>query len=681
MTEGGLHRRLPAKHWDELKRPRCHAAGLGVGDGLRFSWHIQTGRIAACGRGARYLGMEARCVMTPPSRRLSLLAMLVVGAPAVCLLLACAAPTTAQDLTRPEHRWLRGQQYAKTGLLRSYDIPGNRAAWTYDQALAILAFLEVDDTRAATRCANGMLTVRDGNLGVWADGYDVATGSVTAKPVAAGPNAWMGLAMLALHGKTREEKYLKASVSVADFLLRLQIAEGKPAGVIAGGFDGKGKPLPWAATEHNADAVAFLAQLADVARQDRYREAAIRAAKWLNREMWDEKLGCYLPGYHNIGKATRSDFPERLDSQTWTILAFHAAAQSPNWPPDAPKAHNGLPWIAKYQCRLTHRGQTVTGFAKITLGEWAIPSVWTEGTAGYILAGRILGDDDARLAALLSSLRALQQKDGAVPYSVGTSFPDVAKQFNGADIVVAHFEGHPNALFGNVGVYGDAEPDWPAIEKAGRKQPYSWYYDPDVPGYDKTNVHSGRQSFRLVSAGAMCKSRGKRWASLALDLSPVVDGKVTSPVDITACRALAFWARTDAKGGAVIEVSLRDASRRDGSFGALQAGGRARVTGKWERHTIGLAPLRDKVSLNRLAQVTFEFGRGVGNPNGTVLYVDDVYFVASKPVAGPGPKPAVYPQHWPFDSVAGTAWLVFVECETNPFDVSQKQPTTKRDPR
>jgi hypothetical protein len=323
-----------------------------------------------------------------------------------------------------------------------------------------------------------------------------------------------------------------------------------------------------------------------------------------------------------------------------------------------------------------HEGKEITGFAKVTFGAWATPSVWSEGTAGYVLAGRIVKDDEARLTALVSSLRALQRADGSVPYSVGESFADVANQFNAADIVVAHFEGHPNALFGEVGVYGDAEPDWPAIEKDGRKQPYSWYYAPDVPGYDKANVHSGRQSFRLVSAGPMCKSRDQKWASLALDLCPMVDGKATKPLDATACKALAFWARTDAKDGAAIQVSLRDASPLDRSLRALQSAGTVKVGGKWERHMIDLAPLGVKVSLNRLAQVTLEFGLGAGNPNGTLLYVDDVYFVASKPTTGPGPKPAVYPQHWPFGSVAGTAWLIFVERAANPCGFEQAHPKT-----
>jgi len=53
--------------------------------------------------------------------------------------------------------------------------------------------------------------------------------------------------------------------------------------------------------------------------------------------------------------------------------------------------------LSKEECRLTHDKKEVTGFAKVTLGDRATPCIWTEGTAGYILAGRVMKDDEARL--------------------------------------------------------------------------------------------------------------------------------------------------------------------------------------------------------------------------------------------------------------------------------------------
>jgi hypothetical protein len=76
------------------------------------------------------------------------------------------------------------------------------------------------------------------------------------------------------------------------------------------------------------------------------------------------------------------------------------------------------------------------------------------------------------------------------------------------------------------------------------------------------------------------------------------------------------------------------------------------------------------VDVASLVHVGFEFGSKVGNTRGTVIYVDDVALTRTPSVVGNGPDipmPAVFPQHWPFGSVAGTAWLIFVELDINPF--------------
>ncbi|GAH87937.1 unnamed protein product, partial [marine sediment metagenome] len=52
------------------------------------------------------------------------------------------------------YRWLCYQQEKKTGLVRSYDMPDDMSAWTYDQAVAIIALLATGDVDAARRCAD-----------------------------------------------------------------------------------------------------------------------------------------------------------------------------------------------------------------------------------------------------------------------------------------------------------------------------------------------------------------------------------------------------------------------------------------------------------------------------------------------------------------------------------------------
>jgi uncharacterized protein YyaL (SSP411 family) len=271
--------------------------------------------------------------------------------------------TTAKTLSSPvssriteAKQWLKNQQDINTGLFRSYDMPGDSAAWTYDQAVGIMALLAVKNEEAAKCCADAMLKIRDNQYHVWADGYDSASLEVKAKPIAVGPNAWMGLALLKLYQTTKNEKYLSAATEVGEFILKQQVSSPGPrSGSISGGYDQSGNPFQWTSTEHNVDSIAFLSALSEATSQERYCNAAIRTAEWLDREMWDAEAGCYNPGYSDNKKPTISKFPERLDSQTWTILALQAASQTKcGRKIAADLMHNGLSWIDQYLCTVSY---------------------------------------------------------------------------------------------------------------------------------------------------------------------------------------------------------------------------------------------------------------------------------------------------------------------------------------
>ncbi len=593
----------------------------------------------------------------------------------------CEVTKQASSFTRVRRaaEWIVQQQNPSTGLFRSYDIPGDKTAWTYDQGLGIIVLGQTGNLHAARRCAEGMLRVRSGTRKVWVDSYDAETGEPIAKATAVGPNAWMGLGLLGLHAKTKEAKYLQACKDIADFILQFQVSGGKADGVVTGGLDEHGKLFPWSSTEHNADAIAFLAAIAEVTGENAYREAAVRITQWLNREMWDVKLRGYLPGYENTAKAIRSSFPERLDSQTWTILGQLAAARTPGWPENVSALmHNGLPWIDQYLRTVQYEGKTLRGFGKISLGKRATDSFWSEGTAGWVLAARRVKHAESLQPEIEGSLVCLQRPNGALPCSVGVSLPKIQRLFGANDILVAHFEGHPNCLFGEVGVYGDGEPDWDAIQAAEKRLPFSWYYGPDIPGYDEDNVHTGHQCFRLVNAGQMCKTQHQRWASFGLDMGPQIGpDKKIKPLDVSQCKQLVFWARTDNQEGAVIKVLFRDARARSYRAQVEVSPTPSRIDDEWQMFTVDLRTLPRKVDLSRLVHVGFEFGSRIGNPRGTIIYIDDVGFLRS-PIGTKRPlgeMPTMDPEHWPFDSVAGTAWLIFAELDINPFTVGSEYPT------
>ncbi len=122
------------------------------------------------------------------------------------------------------------------------------------------------------------------------------------------------------------------------------------------------------------------------------------------------------------------------------------------------------------------------------------------------------------------------------------------------DLVIADFEGHPNKIGGEVGVYGSLEPNWD--DKAS---PYSWYYEPNKAGYSKNNVHGGAQSFRLVNA--LGSQKDQTWGSFSMDLGPTLDitpvPKKVNSKDVSGYKYLVFWVK-GAKGDENMEILFRD---------------------------------------------------------------------------------------------------------------------------
>jgi hypothetical protein len=592
---------------------------------------------------------------------------------------ASVASANNQRIAEKACKWLRSQQTPETGLVRSYNSPSDNIAMTYDQALAINALLAVNEINFARQCADAMLEIRDTKFNAWTDGYNVCTARPEAKSIAVGPNAWMGIALLHLYQFTKEQKYLSAAEAVGKFILSLQSSKGTTAGSIAGGYDEDGRPFGWTSTEHNADCVAFFTALADATGKECYQDAAGGIVKWLDREMWDKKESCYYTGYedNNSINPQVSSFPERLDSQTWTILALISAAgrqQKPEKISDL--LHNGLPWIDRHINQVSYSNDVLTGFAKITIGARATPSFWSEGTVGYLLAAKRIGHTNPELEKILQSLQKLQREDGSVPYSVGVSCVDVIEQFHPFDSVIADFESHPNRLYGEIGVYGDGEPDWAVIKKTGFSEPYSWYYEPNKPGYNKANVHSGLQSFRLVNAGPMCKYKRQDWASLGLDLGIVTGYKKIKPVDVSSYKELSFWAKTTNPDGASMKVTFLDTHKR--SYIPEAAPKPSRLTKEWQRFIVELNSVEPIIDLHHLTNIGLSFGRNQGNSAGTIIYVDDIAFSGSATktdISNGTEMPPMFPQNWSFGSVAGTTWLLFAELDINPFGSYKTTPS------
>jgi hypothetical protein len=215
----------------------------------------------------------------------------------------------------------------------------------------------------------------------------------------------------------------------------------------------------------------------------------------------------------------------------------------------------------------------------------------------------------------MKKLMFLAAVAAAVFLSQGQSFSEESMA------VIADFESHPNNLGGEVGVYGSLEPNWD--DKAS---PFSWYYAPSAPGYDVKNVHSGKQSFRLVNA--LGTKKAETWGSFSMDLGLTTDATTTpkkvKSLDVTKYKYLTFWLKGD-KGGEKLELLFRDSHAQNYMPQAKYKVQDA--VPEWVKISVPLEEIQKLgIDLKALDNIGIAFGPDAGNKQGAIIYVDDFAF-------------------------------------------------------
>jgi len=204
------------------------------------------------------------------------------------------------------YKWLTVHQNKHSGLVMSFEGDGNIANWafTYDQALAIQAFVYFGDSWRAKRMLDFFKGAQKaGNLvynAYYADGGEPAEYTVHC-----GPNIWLGIACVQYYGKTRDSQYLSLAESIASGIIALQDSEG--------GLPG-GPGTSWYSTEHNLDAYAFFNMLYKITQKDAYAVSRDRVLKWLVEHTYDT-------GEIPI-KRGRGDSTIATDTYAWSIAAI-----------------------------------------------------------------------------------------------------------------------------------------------------------------------------------------------------------------------------------------------------------------------------------------------------------------------------------------------------------------------
>jgi len=206
-------------------------------------------------------------------------------------------------------RWLAVHQNRSTGLIASYE--GDKSlkdmAFTYDQALAVQAFLASGDIKRAQAILNFYSGKAEQSDGLYYNAYDAKTGLLREYTIQSGPNAWIGISACQYVEQTGDKGLLAVAEAIADILIRMQ--DGSTDKGIKGGPD-----LDWVSTEHNLDAYALFRMLYNITQDKRYEIAAAATLGWLKDVGYNRPEARPMRG--------RGDATIATDTFSWAIASI-----------------------------------------------------------------------------------------------------------------------------------------------------------------------------------------------------------------------------------------------------------------------------------------------------------------------------------------------------------------------
>lgn len=240
-----------------------------------------------------------------------------------------------------------------------FDLVMRCVAFTYDNALALLAFLASGDEPRAQLIADAFLYAQEHDR-FFSDGRlrNAYQGGELILPPGWAPNGrertvrmpgwydpeqkkWledrmqvgtyagnMGWAMLALtayYEKTGQVRYLAAAEKMGRWLVE-NCRDERGAGGFTGGVEGwepEQTKLLYKSTEHNLDLFAAFGRLHDLTKKDEWRIQANHALKFVS-SMWDKADGRFWTGTMEDGLTIFKEVIP-LDCQAWSVLAVPRA--------------------------------------------------------------------------------------------------------------------------------------------------------------------------------------------------------------------------------------------------------------------------------------------------------------------------------------------------------------------
>lgn len=206
------------------------------------------------------------------------------------------------------YNWLKTHQNQKQGLIVSFegDYDLSDVSFIYDQSLAIMAYaLFGDYDRAKEGLDFFLYKAEQSPDGGFYNAYYASSGQVAEFVAHAGPNLWLGIAILQYSQKSKDYSYLRIAEQIAQWIESLQDQEG---GIVGG------RNLRWHSTEHNLDGFAFFNMFYELTKDKRFKVTADKIFAWLEKYAYGNED---VPVNRGKGDSTIA-----TDTYAWSISAL-----------------------------------------------------------------------------------------------------------------------------------------------------------------------------------------------------------------------------------------------------------------------------------------------------------------------------------------------------------------------
>lgn len=329
---------------------------------------------------------------------------------------------------------IHGEYTMPSGLLRSYNVPAvdagqtegdvyydgfNDTCFLYDQAVALIALLQLGERDAAVALVDALLVVQNPDGGFPFACHQAVLSEHDTGYIRIGAVAWVAYALLLADRPTNRDWFRTRTSEAARRCLRFLTTYLNPRGLMNGG---KGRyvgtrlerdfVVPWWSTEHNIDAWWCFDLAAELYGGAEYRRIADSIRRGLEIDGWRETTGIFWQGGVYADGLSEPDGQHALDVMSWGSVLLD------RWKRPADAAAS----VARMR-ELYHIVDGPTGLSGFTtfipadgypLG--TVLSPWYEGSFGAVCAIRLL--DPARANDVMAEVVAAQNPDGSYPYAL-----------------------------------------------------------------------------------------------------------------------------------------------------------------------------------------------------------------------------------------------------------------------